>query len=88
MTSGGVKLGDTLFAFVLVTQKSGALLLGVCRGKIAEGIDFSDADARAVIIVGIPYPNSKVLVIPLTGCCCVFSSTDVCTCLNRACTCS
>ncbi len=34
----------------------GAVLLAVCRGRASEGIDFSDAKARAVIITGIPYP--------------------------------
>ena len=37
----------------------GAVLLAVCRGKVSEGIDFADANARAVVIVGIPYPNVK-----------------------------
>jgi Fanconi anemia group J protein len=37
----------------------GAVLLAVCRGKISEGIDFADANARGVIVVGIPYPNLK-----------------------------
>ncbi|KAG2390597.1 Regulator of telomere elongation helicase 1-like protein [Vigna angularis] len=37
------------------SRKGGAALLGVCRGKVSEGIDFSDANAR--IIVGIPFPN-------------------------------
>lgn len=31
-------------------------MLGVCRGRISEGIDFSDNLARLVVIVGIPYP--------------------------------
>lgn len=31
--------------------------MGVCRGRISEGLDFSDKAARAVIIVGIPYPQ-------------------------------
>ncbi|KJE93145.1 fanconi anemia J, variant 1 [Capsaspora owczarzaki ATCC 30864] len=39
------------------TTGNGALLLGVCRGKISEGIDFADDQARAVIIVSIPFPN-------------------------------
>lgn len=34
----------------------GSILLAVCRGKVSEGIDFSDAYGRAVIIAGIPYP--------------------------------
>lgn len=36
----------------------GAALLGVCRGKLSEGLDFSDDAARCVCVVGIPYPNA------------------------------
>ncbi|KAJ0966761.1 hypothetical protein J5N97_023678 [Dioscorea zingiberensis] len=35
----------------------GAAFLAVCRGKVSEGIDFSDESARVVVIVGIPFPN-------------------------------
>ncbi|KAL5017215.1 hypothetical protein ScPMuIL_006804 [Solemya velum] len=35
----------------------GALFLAVCRGKVSEGLDFANNNARAVITVGIPYPN-------------------------------
>ena len=38
------------------TQR-GAILFCVCRGKISEGIDFADEKARAVVLVGIPYPQ-------------------------------
>ncbi|XP_015055724.1 Fanconi anemia group J protein homolog [Solanum pennellii] len=38
-------------------KKEGAAFLAVCRGKVSEGIDFSDEKARVVIIVGIPFPN-------------------------------
>lgn len=38
---------------------SGALFLAVYRGKISEGLDFSDNNARAVVAVGIPFPNYK-----------------------------
>ncbi|XP_025091156.1 Fanconi anemia group J protein homolog isoform X2 [Pomacea canaliculata] len=37
----------------------GALFFAVCRGKVSEGMDFADNFARAVITVGIPYPNFK-----------------------------
>ncbi|CAI0381665.1 unnamed protein product [Linum tenue] len=38
-------------------KKNGGAFLAVCRGKVSEGIDFSDDNARVVIIVGIPFPN-------------------------------
>ena len=41
----------------LLLKRSGALLFAVCRGKISEGMDFIDDNARAVISIGIPYPN-------------------------------
>lgn len=34
-------------------------MLAVYRGRASEGLDFSDNYARAVIAVGIPYPNIK-----------------------------
>ncbi|GAB6033539.1 Fanconi anemia group J protein, variant 2 [Chamberlinius hualienensis] len=36
---------------------TGSLLLAVYRGKVSEGIDFPDNYARAVIAIGIPFPN-------------------------------
>lgn len=38
-------------------SRIGACFLAVCRGKVSEGIDFADADARAVVITGIPFPS-------------------------------
>lgn len=35
----------------------GALLFAVFRGKVSEGMDFKDQQARAVVTIGIPYPN-------------------------------
>ncbi|CDW87763.1 fanconi anemia group j protein [Stylonychia lemnae] len=35
----------------------GGVFFGVCKGKLSEGIDFSDNDARCVIILGIPYSD-------------------------------
>ncbi|DBB13972.1 TPA: Fanconi anemia group J protein [Trebouxia sp. C0006] len=34
----------------------GAVLLAVMRGRSSEGVDFLDDCARAVVVVGIPYP--------------------------------
>eukprot|EP00178_Gracilaria_changii_P009709 TRINITY_DN281_c0_g1_i1.p1 TRINITY_DN281_c0_g1~~TRINITY_DN281_c0_g1_i1.p1 ORF type:complete len:1089 (-),score=141.80 TRINITY_DN281_c0_g1_i1:4326-7592(-) len=41
-----------------VDSRLGSLLLAVCRGKVSEGIDFSDEYGRAVIITGLPYPSA------------------------------
>ena len=35
---------------------TGAILMGVCRGRLSEGLDFKDRKARLVIVIGIPYP--------------------------------
>jgi hypothetical protein len=40
----------------LATSVEGAILMGVCRGRISEGLDFSDNAARCVVVIGIPYP--------------------------------
>ncbi|XP_069356988.1 Fanconi anemia group J protein-like isoform X2 [Maniola hyperantus] len=40
-----------------VGSDTGALLFAVYRGKVAEGMDFKDRQARAVITIGVPYPN-------------------------------
>jgi regulator of telomere elongation helicase 1 len=45
------------------TGVGGALLLAVCRGKLSEGVDFSDAACRGVVVTGLPLPpfyNARV----------------------------
>lgn len=42
--------------YEMVTQKRGAIYMAVLRGKVSEGLDFNDHNARAVIICGIPFP--------------------------------
>ncbi|VDK73402.1 unnamed protein product [Litomosoides sigmodontis] len=39
-------------------QCTGALMMAVFRGKVSEGIDFTDDRARCVVTVGIPFPNA------------------------------
>ncbi|XP_049323145.1 Fanconi anemia group J protein isoform X2 [Astyanax mexicanus] len=46
-------------------SRDGALLIAVCRGKVSEGLDFTDDNARAVVTVGIPFPNIKDLQVEL-----------------------
>jgi hypothetical protein len=36
-----------------------AVFFAVCRGKVSEGLDFADANGRAVVIVGLPFPQAK-----------------------------
>ena len=33
------------------------MFVAVFRGKVSEGLDFADGNARSVLIVGIPFPN-------------------------------
>lgn len=33
--------------------------MAVCRGKVSEGLDFANANGRAVIITGLPFPPLK-----------------------------
>ena len=50
---------DEYYDEIFRRNSKGAILMGVCRGKISEGLDFSDDAARSVVIVGIPYPQWK-----------------------------
>jgi Rad3-related DNA helicase len=54
------KIMDSYYKAIFKRDKksklTGAILMGVCRGRISEGLDFSDNAARCVIMIGIPYP--------------------------------
>merc|ERR1712038_599453 len=45
--------------------QNGALFLAVCRGKVSEGLDFADNNARAVVCIGIPFPAFKDTLVDL-----------------------
>lgn len=52
--------GGSLTDFFLKSKRlstSGSLLIAVCRGKVSEGINFSDNACRGVIIAGLPFPS-------------------------------
>lgn len=45
------------YAEIRSNPSKGATFMAVFRGKASEGLDFADARARCVVLVGIPYPN-------------------------------
>ncbi|KAF9921512.1 Fanconi anemia group J protein [Linnemannia zychae] len=56
---------DHIASEVAKGSNGGAILFAVFRGKCSEGIDFTDANCRAVLAVSIPYPGMKDLKINL-----------------------
>ncbi|EAA06834.5 AGAP000634-PA [Anopheles gambiae str. PEST] len=44
------------YAQVRDPASRGAIFMAVCRGKVSEGLDFADANGRAVMITGLPFP--------------------------------
>lgn len=53
------ELDNMMKVFRDKARTRGAVLLAVCKGKVAEGIDFSDELCRTVFLIGIPYAPMK-----------------------------
>ncbi len=61
-SKGSKECNDTMIKYyerIKDTRYHGAVMFAVCRGKMSEGIDFSNDNGRAVIITGLPYPPYK-----------------------------
>ena len=48
---------------VTTNPVEGAILFSVINGKLSEGINFSDYLARCVVVVGMPYPDTRDIVL-------------------------
>lgn len=56
----GAGVDNLLAAYTQAIDKgTGAILLAVVGGKLSEGINFSDKLGRAVVAVGLPFPNAN-----------------------------
>jgi chromosome transmission fidelity protein 1 len=56
----GLAVDDLLRKFAQsIDEGKGGLLLSVIGGKLSEGINFSDRLGRAVVCVGLPFPNAS-----------------------------
>ena len=54
---GSDKIVEMLEKYQLALAHKGAILAAVCRGKLCEGVDFTDRQCRGVVVAGMPYPS-------------------------------
>lgn len=61
--SGDLEMVKTAFYNHLGKPFQRALFFAICRGKVSEGINFSDHYCRSVVMISIPYPNTQDILI-------------------------
>ena len=81
----GSGIEDVLSAYTRsVALTPGAVIFAVVGGKLSEGMNFSDDLARAVIMIGLPYPNIESPELKEKMCYIDSQTAAVRTCANRA----
>ena len=50
---------EKMHLFEKYANKEGAILFAVCRGVFSEGYDFNNTLTKAVIMIGVPFPNKS-----------------------------
>lgn len=56
---GFVNIMNEFYQKIQDPSAKGAIFMAVCRGKVSEGLDFANANGRAVLITGLPFPPLK-----------------------------
>lgn len=59
-----LEMKETMEAYYAANTKfelKGGIMFAIFRGKVSEGINFENEHARAVIAIGIPFPNLKAV---------------------------
>ena len=67
-----------------VALSAGAVIFGVVGGKLSEGMNFSDDLARAVVMIGMPYPNIESPELKEKMCYIDSQTAGAHTCANKA----
>lgn len=56
---------EDIDSYVQACATGSAVWFGVCRGRLAEGVDLPSRCVRVVFLVGIPFPSNKSPIVAL-----------------------